>query len=85
MNNFIEHKENLDPPLNLPSHLESLKQTHDYFEVPDFDTKIQRHNNPHYWLQQDILKSKQFHNRFFQNIILNGNTVPQIKNLLSFY
>ena len=79
MNNLIEHNENLDTPLNLPTHLECLKQKHDYFEVPDLETKIQRHANPHYWLQQDILQVNQFQYTFFQNIILNENTVPQIK------
>ena len=54
MDKLIEHNENLDTPLNLPSHLETLKEKHEYFEVPDLETKIQRHNNPHYWLQQDI-------------------------------
>ena len=53
MDKLIEHNENLDPPLHLPSHLESLKEKHDYFETPELDTKIQRHNNPHYWLKQE--------------------------------
>ena len=44
MNNLIEYKENLDPPLYRPSHLESLKQKHDYFEVPDLETKT-RHSD----------------------------------------
>ena len=79
MNELIEHNENLDTPLYLPSHLESLKEKHDYFEVSNLETKIQRHNNPHFWLQQDILQIKQFQYKFFQNIILNEDTVPQIK------
>ena len=40
---------------------------------------MKRHGNPHYWLQQDILHIKQFQYRFFQNIILKEDTVPQIK------
>ena len=79
MDKLIEHYENLDTPLYLPSHLESLKEKHDYFEVPGLETKIQRHDDPHHWLQQDISQLKQFQNRFFQNIILNEDTVPQIK------
>ena len=66
MDKFIEHKENLDTPLHFLSHLENLKEKHDYFEVPDLETKIQRHDNPHYWLQQDILQIKQFQYRFFR-------------------
>ena len=79
MDKLIEHNENLDTPGYLSSHLESLKEKHEYFEVPDLETKILRHNNPHYWLQQDIKQFKQFHYRFFQNVILNEDTVPQIK------
>ena len=79
MDKRIEHTENLDTLLYLPSHLENLKEKHDYFEVPDLETKIQPHDNPHYWLQQDIIQIKQFQYRFFQNIKLNEDTVPQIK------
>ena len=43
MNNLFEHNENLDPPPYLPSHLECLKEKHDYFEVPELETKIQRY------------------------------------------
>ena len=39
MNNFIEHNENLDPPLYLPPQPESLKGNHDYFEVPDLEQR----------------------------------------------
>ena len=45
---LIKHNENLDTPLYRPSHLESLKEKPGYFDVPDIDTKIQTHNNPHY-------------------------------------
>ena len=79
MDKLIEHIENLDTPLYLPSHLERLKEKQDYFEVPDLKTKVQRHDNHHYWLQQDILQIKQVQYRFFQNFILNEVTVPQFK------
>ena len=48
---LIEHNENLNTPLYLPSHLKNLKEKHDFFEVPDLETKISRHDNPHYWVQ----------------------------------
>ena len=50
MNKLIEHYENLDTQLCLPSHLESVKK-HEDFQVPDLETTIQRHNTPHYWFQ----------------------------------
>ena len=49
------------------------------FEVPDLETRIQRHDNPHYWLQQDILQAKHFQYRFFNNITLTHDTIPQVK------
>ena len=53
---LIKQNENLETPLYRPSHLETLKQKAEFFDVPDLDTTIQRHNNPHYWLQQDLLQ-----------------------------
>ena len=80
---LIEHNENLDATLYLPSHLESLKEKADYFDVPDIHTKNQRHNNPHYWLQKDLLQVANFQYNFFQNITLTDDTIPQIKVLSS--
>ena len=77
MNKLKDHNENLKPPLYLPSHIENLEEKHEYFEVPDLETKIQRHDNPHYWLQRDILQLKQFQYRFFQNINLKEDTFAQ--------
>ena len=56
MQNLIEFNENQDTPLYRPSHLQELKHRSEYFEVPDLDTKVQRHDNPHYWLQRDTYK-----------------------------
>ena len=44
----MEQNENLDTPLYLPSHLQNLKEKHDFLEVLDLETKIPRHDNPHY-------------------------------------
>ena len=70
MNKLIKHNGNPDSTVYHPSHLESLKQKHEYFEVQDLGTKISRHNNPPFWLQQDILQIKQFQNRFFKTLYL---------------
>ena len=79
INKLIEHNENLDTPLYRSSLLDSLKEKADYFDVPDLDTKVIRHNNPHYWLQQDLLQVRNFQYRFFQTISLDDDTIPQIK------
>ena len=60
MQKHIEFNENQDTPLYGPSNLEDLTHKSEYFEVPDLETRIQRHDNPHYWLQQDILQVKNF-------------------------
>ena len=84
MQKLFEFNENQDTPLYLPSHLEDFKHKSDYFEVPDLETRIQRHDNPHYWLQQDILQVKNFQYRFFNNITLTDDTVPQVKVFTQF-
>ena len=84
MDKLIEFNENQDTPLYLPSHLEDLKQKSDIFEVPDLDTKIQRHNNPQYWLEQDILQIKNFEYKLFYPITLNDDTIPQVKVFTQF-
>ena len=54
MQKLIEFNKNQDTPFDLPPHLEDLRHKSDYFDVTDLETKLQRHDNPHYWLQQDI-------------------------------
>ena len=89
MEKLIEYNENQDTPLYRPSHIDTLKHKAEYFEVPDLETRIPRRDNPHYWLQQDILQAKTFQYRFFHNI---RNHFPFMKTLylklkssLSFY
>ena len=84
MQKLIEFDENQNPPLYRPSHLQELRHKSEYFEVPDLDTKVQRHDNPHYWLQRDILQIKHFQYRFFNNIILTDDTIPQVKIFTQF-
>ena len=84
MQKLIEFTENQETPLYLPSHLEDLKHKSEYFEVPDLETKVQTHDNPHYWLQQDILQTKHFQYRFFNNITLTDDTIPRVKIFTKF-
>ena len=84
MQKLIEFNENQDTPLYYPSHLQELRHRSEYFEVPDLDTKVQRHDNPLYWLQRDTLQIKNFQYRFFNNIILTIDTIPQVKIFTQF-
>ena len=79
MQKFTEFNENQNTPLYSHYHLEDLKHESEYFEVPDLETRIQRHDNPHYWLQQDILQVENFQYRFFNNNIFTNDTIPQLK------
>ena len=79
MQKLIDFNENQEIPLYLPSHLEELKHKSEYFDVPDLETKVQTNDNPHYWLQQDILQTKHFQYRFVNNITLTDDTIPQVK------
>ena len=80
----IEFNENQNTPLYRSSHLEDLNHKSEYFEVPDLETRIQRYDNPQYWLQQYILLVKNFQYRFFNNIILTNDTIPQVKIFTQF-
>ena len=84
MQKLIDFNENQNPPLYRPSHLQELKHRSEYFEVPDLDTKVQRHDNPQHWLQRDILQINHFQYRFFNNIILTDDTIPQVKIFTQF-
>ena len=84
MNKLIELNENLDTHIYRSSILEDLQHKHQYFEVPDIDFQIKRLNNPHHWVQQDILQITHFQNNFFQNLTLNDGTIPQIQIIATF-
>ena len=83
MDKLTEHDENLDTLIYIPFHLESVKEKHEYFEVQYCATKISRHDNPHYWLQQDILQSKQFKTDSFETSNLTKIQYHK-KSLLTF-
>ena len=51
MQKLIEFNENRDTPLYRSSRLQELKHRSEYFEVPDLDTRVQIHDNLHYYLQ----------------------------------
>ena len=46
--------------------------------------KFKDFDNPHYWLQRDILQIKNFQYRFFNNIFLTDDTIPQVKIFTQF-
>ena len=85
MQKLIEFNENQDTPLYLPSHLEDLKHKSEYFEVPDLETKIERHDNPQYWLQPDILQDKTFNTDSFTILPSMKTLFINSKSSLNFF
>ena len=85
MQKLIEFNENQDTPLYRSSHLEDLKHKSEYFEVPDLDTRIQRHDNLHYWLQQDILQINIFNTDSLTTLFLRMALSLKSKFLLIFF
>ena len=85
MQKLIEFNENQDTPLYRSSHLEELKHRSEFLEVPDLDTRIQRHDNPHYWLQQDILQIKTFNTDSLTTLFLRMTLFPKSKFLPIFH
>ena len=40
------------------------------------ESRTTRHNNPHHWLEQDILQIAQYHYTLFQNLSRQDDTIP---------
>ena len=74
MQKLIEFIENQDTPLYLPSHLEDQKHKSEYFEVPDLETRIQRHDISHIGYHRIYYKSKTFNTDSF-TILPSRNTL----------
>ena len=81
----LEINENQDTPLFRSSHLQKLKHRSEYFEVADLDKRIQRHDNPHYWLQLDIFKLKLYNTHSLITLFLGMTLYLKSKVLLIFY
>ena len=69
----------LENPQYSPNALEELEQHIHYFEVENIETLVPTHNNPHHWLQTDIIKIQIFIYNYLKDLTLNDQTIPQIK------
>ena len=72
---FLAKLENLnnltDESTFLPSAIQALQSKDSNFEVPNLGQLRSIENNPHHWLETDLLQLKQFQYQFFQKITLN--------------
>ena len=49
------------------------------YQILKINRRHENRDNCDNWLHQDTLQTIQFQHNLFQNDILNGNTIPQIK------
>ena len=49
------------------------------FDVEIIERLVNPEDNPHHWLQTDILRIQNFLYHFFKDLTLNDQTIPQIK------
>ena len=72
----------LEYPQYSPNALEELEQYIHNFEVEDLERIVITRNNPHHWLQTDIIKIQNFlyhYHHYLKDLILNEQTIRQIK------
>ena len=74
-----EHNITLENPKYSPNALEELEQYIQNFEVENIERIVTTHDNPHHWLQADIIRIQSFLYHYFKDIILNEQKIPQIK------
>ena len=49
------------------------------FDVEIIERLVNPEDNPHHWLQTDILRIQNFLYHYFKDLTLNDQTIPQIK------
>ena len=85
LNKVKEFNITLGNPKFSPNALEELKQYIHNFEVEDLERLIVTHNNPHHWLQTDIVQIHIFLYHYFKDITLNEQTISQTKIISLFF
>ena len=79
LNQVKEFNLTLKTPKFSPNALQELEQYIHNFEVEDIERIDITQDNPHHWLQTDIIRTQSFLYHYFKDIVLNEQTIPQIK------
>ena len=74
-----EYNVSLENTKYSPNALEKIERYVHNSEVEDIKRIIITQNNPHHWLQADILRIQNFIYHYFKDITLNEQTIPQTK------
>ena len=79
LNRVKEYNLALETPRYSPNALEETERCIHNYEVEDIERIITTQNNPHHWLQADILRIQNFLYHYLKDITLNEQTIPQTK------
>ena len=79
LNGVKEYNLALEIPEYSPNAIEELEQYIHNFKVDDIERLVTILNNPHHWLQADIIRIQNFLHHYFKNLTLNEQTIPQTK------
>ena len=79
LNKVKDHNISLENPNYSPNALEDFERYIHNFEVEDIERMVTTQNNPHHWLQADIIRIQQFLYHYFRDITLGKQTLPQRK------
>ena len=74
-----DHNIALETPKFSPNALNELEQYINNFELEIIGKLVNPEDNPHQWLQTDILRMQNFLYHYFKDLTLNDQTIPQIK------
>ena len=79
LNNVKDHNIALETPKFSPNALDELERYINNFEVEIIERLVNPEDNPHHWLQTDILRIQNFLYHYFKDLTLNDQTIPRIK------
>ena len=79
LNKVKEFNITLENPKFSPNALEELEQYIHNFDAEVLERLIVTHNNPHHWLQTDIVQTQNFLFHYFKDLTLNEQTISQTK------
>ena len=79
LNNVKDHNLAHEIPKFSPNALDDLQRHINKFDVEMIERLVDPEDNPHHWLQTDILRIQNFLYHYFKDLTLNDQTIPQIK------
>ena len=79
LNNVKDHNIALETPKFSANALNELERYINNFDVEIIERLVNPEDNPHHWIQTDILRIQNFLYHYFKDLTLNDQTIPQIK------